>query len=589
MKLAIVVAAAIAASACTFDSINYLRLKDRKVAEQAGKICQPTARCPAPAIYLKLSSILGRQQDEGSLATKCCQTNAVQFLNLQKGVCCLWRVVYLTDTERNRWIHVCAMALEIALFGLIAQLDKVERAFVRKCLGGEELLFFTIAHAKKGYSDAQMRAQFPALSEAGYATLRSRLQDSIAEAIGEYHRRRRPETKVQTVVHAADAFMNKGLPAQAQRVLAKAIKLAIRYETFTHLDFMQGLRGRLPFFMVGNKLAAAKWPLIDDLLAQLESRQSAYIASKRWLLAAMELKQGGVEGRKTKAMLLSSQLPTMAADNHAKTTLLLARSKWICAWFLGETAAFEDLLDWAIALSEREAWLWGDWEAFDVIEAAFFTKAIVRSANLEFGPALNLLDQFEMQALAARRFHLPELIEIRRLLKGRQLLSSGDAKAIKRGLKVILKEIGKPKIVHDYLYGLCLQVLEFCISSLQFDLAKPWLAIINHAKLDLKRTSSVIGSYLLELVFWFSANEMDEVENCIRRMVYFAKTRNSDHHFVEILAAGFKSLINQNTELASAIDDFLSGLESHPNMQEFQVYFAIFDLKGYLVQLRSRS
>jgi hypothetical protein len=63
--------AAIVASTCTLDSINYLRLKDRKVTEQAGEICQPTARCTATATYQKLSSTLDRQQDEGSLATKC--------------------------------------------------------------------------------------------------------------------------------------------------------------------------------------------------------------------------------------------------------------------------------------------------------------------------------------------------------------------------------------------------------------------------------------------------------------------------------------------------------------------------------------
>ena len=477
---------------------------------------------------------------------------------------------------------IVAMALENVLFPMLEQLDRAERMHVRKLLGGEELQLFTILIKKINHSPLQVRAAFAHLGDAGFATLRTRLQDSIAIALGEYHSRKLPENHVQAATYAADALMNKREPEQAQRYLAKAIKLAIAHEVFSHTPHMYGLRNRLPHFLVGNKLAAKKWLPIDDMIASLYQCEKDFEARRQWLNHAIELNRGEVLGRRTKVEQLRTQLPEIDLQLYSRSNLLLARTHWICAWHLGEQARLEELVDWATSWQENEASILSGWETFNVIEAAYFLKTVLLAERQQFQDALVLLDQFEARCRSMRRHHLPNLVDIRWYVRGRELLVTASPTMLKTGLKTLLKEIGSPKAVGKNLFSLCIHVTEHCIRSNQFEIARPWLGLLGRAKMETRRMERAISAFVVELAFWHKAGQLDDLENCIRRLEYFAQTRPSDPGFVAIVVTGFRSLLRSYPSQGKEIAIFGNALTQYENPEQLMVYMSYFDLHAFL-------
>lgn len=469
-------------------------------------------------------------------------------------------------------------------------LDASELRHVRKLLSGEKRQLLDLQLSKKKLSDDEIRTQLGGISKGQLATLRAKLQAFIATAVGEYRHRDLPENRVRALLQTADAYLNSPLPAHGQRTLGKAIKLALGYGVFNDMDMMQALRRRLPFFLVGNKTAAMRWPEIDRDLVQLAADQTQLLSTIELLNQAHSIKDGGLAGLRTKIEALWMQVPLLDLAVHSKTNLLLCRTHWICDFLLGRVAECESKLDWAMAMSVKEPWLWSDLECFEAIEAAYFTKANMVSRDGKDAAGLALLETFRLRCEEVKRFSLPELREMKRLLTVRLLFQSGNPKEVKRGLKAMLKEIGQPESVHDHLYSLYLCVIEYLISTREFELALPWLALLNDAKLSGRMTSKVTIGFVIELAYWFAAGELDEMDKCTRRFLYFADERMADKVFSGIVVAGFKSLAKNSLNPKQAVHSFLETLETQATSEEFRRYFEIFDLiafvKGLLASRR---
>jgi tetratricopeptide (TPR) repeat protein len=503
------------------------------------------------------------------------------------GVCGVGLDVYLTTTKRNLWIWDRAMALESVLTALIGSLDQGELAFVRKHFVGDELLLFTLLTRKKVLPAKQVRANFAHLTQGAYATMRTRLQDSVAAAVGEYHRLMLPDTQVQSLLHAAEVLALKGQPLHAQRMLAKTATLAVELHHHGCLPRLRALHERLSQLLINNKVAAPKWPIVDGLLQQLEVAQLHEQACKQWLKAAITIKAGSAEQLASKISELAAQLPPLDLMLQSKANLFLCRTHWICLRFRGQFAECESLVDWAIDVSGKQTWLWADLELVDLLEAAYFTKAIFLTGRLAFEDALALLDTMRLRWRGPILSLAQDWKDIVHLVRVKQLLHKGDAISIRRGLKRILKEIGKPQNVGDYLYSSYLRVIEYCLHAQNFELGTPWLALLNAAKAESKRIPKVIGSFLIELAYWLAAGDEDQLDNCIRRLSYFAKLKQADQHFVTVIASGFKSLASSSATDVNALSAFIDALVHLRGKEESEMYFQIFDLQAYLTQLQS--
>lgn len=225
-----------------------------------------------------------------------------------------------------------------------------------------------------------------------------------------------------------------------------------------------------------------------------------------------------------------------------------------------------------------------DWETFDVIEAAHFIKAVMLAEDTQYQNALTLLDAFESKCRLARRDHLPRLLEIRWLVRGRQILHGIHPQAVRGELKVLLKQIGKPQFIGDYLMSLCIRVIEYCLNSKQFELAKPWLAHLAQARMETRRAEKAMATFIVELSFWFEAGDPSALDNCLRRFEYYSETRAADGTIATLISQGFRALLRAKPNPAQAISDFVDALDHFEDRELLQFYFSRFDLRAFLSQ-----
>jgi hypothetical protein len=444
------------------------------------------------------------------------------------------------------------------------------------------LALFDFAAAKKNSSPRYIRAKFPELSDSEFATLRSRLHDHIVEAMGEYQRKHRPEAQVQVLVEATEALMHKGQHADAQRTLVKAVKLAATMEEYGSLETMQVLKRRLKEFLLGDKKAEGKWQALETGLADLVAAEKTYRQNREWLQAALDLKQGGLEGRRAKAQALLAAMPALDEEQFNKSNLLLARALWLCRFFLRDDAGCEGLLDWVIAHGREYGRLWWGLETFEAIEAAHSMKAAFLGRNHQYDAALALLNQFREECLGAKKFLLPDLKDLHRLFKTQKAIHTGQSKTIQNDLARLRKEIGKPANVGNFLYTLYMVVLTHCLEKRDFQAAKPWLELLADGKPLLKRAAKVIDGFVIELALRYAAGDYDEVENGSRRLLYFAETRNCDLAYVDTVVKGFRNLAKTSNQPQQALQAFIAALEAQEQREEFDGYAVMFDLKAFL-------
>jgi hypothetical protein len=474
------------------------------------------------------------------------------------------------------------MARKNALFPMLEQLNRAERIHVRKMIAGEMLRLLENLWGKKRLSEDSIRLKFPALADAEYATLRSRLQDTVAEEVGAYRRAKLPVTQVLGMMAAADTFMNDGQPADSLRVLLKAIQTARSAEEYTYLKQLTGLRRRLPAFLPSTRQSDAKLHTLDRALVQLAKQEADLESVQAHLHQGLDLKQGGVTGLAASAKELLASIAAFDANGLPKANLLIARTHWLCHNFLMAYDACIPYLDWAIAMAKKTPWLWHDMDAYECIEAAYFMRSTIYSSQFDFAASLALVEQFKADCIAARRGCTQDLTGRIRLIKMRKLLHSGTKVEILRGLRNAYKELQKSAVISLHEHSLVMWVLDYLLPNQEFKLAKSWISVLPRERAFNGRFVRIVEGFLVELAVYFALGEFTELENTVRKLLYFAKDKAADEVFVAVLVRGFRGLAKAKSNEKAAIESFMKDLRQHSNEEGSEYYSKIFDLHAFL-------
>ncbi|MBL7892495.1 MAG: hypothetical protein JNL63_07690 [Bacteroidia bacterium] len=159
------------------------------------------------------------------------------------------------------------------LFELIKSLTPQEKIYFKTSYSSVvghppvHIRLFDILNGQSVYNEKLSR-KILEISNLRYANVKRYLYRSIMQSIRSYHRSKRYKSKIREMFDDYDILYNKNLYSQAEKILSKAIRLALKYDL--HIQAIEGYRN---YYHLKIESADVKWIRlhVKDLFLDIEN------------------------------------------------------------------------------------------------------------------------------------------------------------------------------------------------------------------------------------------------------------------------------------------------------------------------------